>query len=226
MTKTQTAVWTVTNLKPGTGKTTSAVWLAYALHELGKRVGLVDADPGGTKLKVGGKQVEELGRAGIWNSESPFPFTYLSLPARDLHRVIPALGAEFDVLVIDSPPLEDAQGIATSAIRAATTVILAVAPTTAEISGMAPVLEVIEDIDTLRAEPARTVVLLNRCVANASSTGTFAQKLTANGHNVLGARIPRHEVYAQSHGGPVYAAGTHYQGAALEILELEHKANG
>ncbi|MFD5489503.1 AAA family ATPase [Streptomyces virginiae] len=220
-----TYIWTVTNLKPGTGKTTSAVWLAYALHELGKKVALADADPGGTRLKIGGKKVEELGRAGIWNDLAPFPFPYLSLPSSSLHQVLPAVGADFDVVVVDSPPLEDAQGIATSAIRAATTVILSVAPTAGEISGMAPVLEVIEDINPLRAESVRTAVLLNRCVAGAASTGVFSQQLTDKGHNVLGARIPRQEVYAQSHGAKVKAAGTPFQGAALEILEMESKTS-
>ncbi|MGW6979621.1 AAA family ATPase [Streptomyces sp. NPDC054932] len=216
-----TYIWTVTNLKPGTGKTTSAVWLAYALHELGKKVALVDADPGGTRLKIKGEKVAELGRAGIWNDLAPFPFTYLSLASSSLHQVLPAVGADFDVVVVDSPPLEDAQGIATSAIRAATMVILSVAPTSGEISGMAPVLEVIEDINPLRAEPARTAVLLNRCVSSAASTGVFAQQLTDKGHNVLGARIPRQEVYAQSHGAKVKAAGTPFQGAVLEILKME-----
>jgi chromosome partitioning protein len=39
------------NLKPGAGKTTSAVWLAHALAYAGNRVLLVDADPSGSALK-------------------------------------------------------------------------------------------------------------------------------------------------------------------------------
>ena len=39
------------NLKPGTGKTTSAVWLAHVFAEAGNTVLLVDADPSGSALE-------------------------------------------------------------------------------------------------------------------------------------------------------------------------------
>ncbi|HXZ71322.1 MAG TPA: ParA family protein, partial [Streptosporangiaceae bacterium] len=39
------------NLKPGTGKTTSAVWLAHVFAQAGNRVLLVDADPAGSALE-------------------------------------------------------------------------------------------------------------------------------------------------------------------------------
>ena len=40
--------------------TTSAVWLAHALHEAGLRVLLVDADPGGAAKKRGNSRAEQL----------------------------------------------------------------------------------------------------------------------------------------------------------------------
>ena len=39
------------NLKPGTGKTTSAVWLAHVFAQAGNSVLLVDADPSGSALE-------------------------------------------------------------------------------------------------------------------------------------------------------------------------------
>ena len=39
------------NLKPGTGKTTSAVWLAHIFAQAGNNVLLVDADPSGSALE-------------------------------------------------------------------------------------------------------------------------------------------------------------------------------
>jgi KaiC/GvpD/RAD55 family RecA-like ATPase len=39
------------NLKPGTGKTTLAVWLAHVFAEAGHTVLLVDADPSGSALE-------------------------------------------------------------------------------------------------------------------------------------------------------------------------------
>src|SRR5260370_40323784 len=39
------------NLKPGTGKTTSAVWLAHVFAQAGNSVLLGDADPSGSALE-------------------------------------------------------------------------------------------------------------------------------------------------------------------------------
>ena len=39
------------NFKPGTGKTTSAVWLAHVFAQAGNSLLLVDADPSGSALE-------------------------------------------------------------------------------------------------------------------------------------------------------------------------------
>lgn len=214
-------IWTVTNLKPGTAKTTSAVWLAHALHEAGRRVLLIDADPGGARSKYGAEAFDGLGSAGRWDDRAGgFPFDVISNPSRDLHKILPRVAADYDVVVIDSPPIEDHQGIAVSALRVADVAVVPVAPTTAEIDRMAPVLAVIADIEPLRAGPLGVYVLLNRTVANAVSTGDADGELTRRGYRVLKTRIPRLELYAQSHGAPVVAEGTAYADAAAELLEV------
>ena len=213
-------IWTVTNLKPGTAKTTSAVWLAHAMHETGKRVLLVDADPGGAASKYGSEAFDGMGSASRWNARAVFPFDVIDGASRDLHKILPRVSVDYDLTVVDSPPIEDHQGIAVSALRIADIAVIPVAPTTAEIDRMAPVLAVLADIEPLRAEPLTSCVLLNRAVANASSTGEAAEVLTGQGYHLLNTRIPRLEMYAQSHGAPVLAAGTAYADAAAEILAL------
>ncbi|WP_206664246.1 ParA family protein, partial [Thermomonospora catenispora] len=64
-------IWTLTNLKPGTAKTTSAVWLAHAAHEAGQRVLLVDADPGGARSSLAPAAFDGLGSAGRWHQRAP-----------------------------------------------------------------------------------------------------------------------------------------------------------
>ncbi|MFF3672107.1 AAA family ATPase [Microtetraspora malaysiensis] len=59
-------IWTVTNLKPGTAKTTSAVWLAHALYEQGHKVLLVGADPGGAHLKLAPDLSDGMGSGVRW----------------------------------------------------------------------------------------------------------------------------------------------------------------
>jgi len=220
-------IWTVTNLKPGTAKTTSAVWLAHALHEAGLRVLLIDADPGGAKSKYAPEAFDGLGSTGRWDLRSGgFPFDFITNPSRDLHKILPRVAADYEVTVIDSPPIEDHQGIAVSALRVADVAVVPVAPTTSEIDRMAPVLAVIADIEPLRAEPLKVCVLLNRTVANAASTGQAVTALTGKGYRLLSTQIARLELYAQSHGAPVVAEGTAYADAAAEIRAFAGETSG
>ncbi|WP_161602788.1 ParA family protein, partial [Thermomonospora catenispora] len=152
------------------------------------------------------------------------PFEVIDQPSRDLHRVLPKVAADYDLTVIDSPPIEDHQGIAVSALRCADLAVIPVAPTTAEIDRMAPVGAVLAEIEPLRATPLVSCVLLNRCVANATATGEAAEALTDQGYRVLSTRIPRLELFAQSHGAPVVAAGTAYAAAFEEITTLAGSA--
>src|SRR5690625_6370285 len=76
------------NRKGGTGKTTSAVYMAAALHAQGRGVLGIDADPDASWLKMG--------NAGIL----PYPVV-----AGDRERMADQIeAAEEDVLVIDTPP--------------------------------------------------------------------------------------------------------------------------
>src|SRR3954470_21818332 len=79
----------VVNLKGGTGKTTSATALAMSLSARGRTL-LVDADPQGSAL--------------AWSEEAAFPFPTIGLPVRDLHVRLLQLGADYDHIVIDTPP--------------------------------------------------------------------------------------------------------------------------
>ena len=76
------------NLKPGTGKTTSAVWLAHVFAQAGNSVLLVDADPSGSAL-------EWSDLAAMYPRLPPplaaFPFRIVALPSRELHRRVPGL---------------------------------------------------------------------------------------------------------------------------------------
>jgi chromosome partitioning protein len=179
------------NAKPGTGKTTSAVWLAHAFMAAGRSVFLVDADPTESVL-------EWADLAGSF-----LPIRVAKLPYRDLHRQIPDYARPDDVVIIDSGQLEDHVGIARSAMRYADEIVIPTAPTVVEISRTAPMRTEIEDINVARQVPARSVVLLNRTIAHANSTAEAKTALEDAGMDVLPTTIPRLEMYAQSYGGPV-----------------------
>ena len=191
------------NLKPGTGKTTSAVWLAHVFAEAGNSVLLVDADPSGSAL-------EWSDLAAMYPGLPPqeaFPFRIVALPSRELHRRVPEIAQMDDVVIIDAPQLEDHAAIARSALRYADEILIPCAPSPIEINRTTPVREEISEIEAARDRPARSAVLLNRCVARANSTADARQALEGLGYSVLATAVPRREVYAQSFGMPIPSTG-------------------
>lgn len=200
------------NLKPGVGKTTSAVWLAYALYEMGYPVLLVDADPAASALEWSDLLAEGPAGAG-------FPFRVAALPSKELHTRLPGIAKPGEAVVIDAPQMEDHAGIARAAMRYADEIVIPVAPAGIELARMGPVREEIENMQTARRTPARVSVLLNRVVASAASGPETREDLTDDGWHVLSAAIPRREIFAQSYGGPVKATATPYQLVAEELLK-------
>lgn len=199
------------NLKPGTAKTTTAVWLAHAFHEAGRPVLLVDADPAASALE--------------WSDlAGGFPFRVTGLPVRDLHRRIADIARPDEVVIIDSPQIEDHAGIARSALRFADELLIPVAPTPIELNRTGPILVEVADVSAVRTRPPRTCVLLNRVITRATSATDAREILTEQGFDVLPAVIPRLELFAQSFGGPVHASGTAFEDAAEQLSKRAEMA--
>ena len=187
------------NLKPGTGKTTSAVWLAHVFAQAGNSVLLVDADPSGSALEWSDLAAMDPHLAA---PEAAFPFRIVALPSRELHRRVPEIAQADDVVIIDAPQLEDHAGIARSALRYADEILIPCAP-----NRTTPVRDEIAEIASVREQPARSAVLLNRCIARAHSTVDAREALQDLGYDVLDTVVPRREVYAQSFGMPIKQTG-------------------
>ena len=176
-----------TNLKPGTGKTTSAVLLAYALHRRGFDVVLVDCDPAGSAL--------------AWSdSVGGFPFNVYGLAVSDAGRRLQSLGGPDTWIIADLPQAEDHGKVVRSVLRRVDEITVPTAPTTIEIERMSPMSDLLDEIAEVRAAPARTGVLLNRVIGSARSGGDVRDALGELGYDVLGPTVPRREVYAQAFG--------------------------
>lgn len=207
------AVIAVVNLKGGTGKTTSAVFLAHALHEQGRKVLLVDADPQGSSLS--------------WNEDAPqpFPFGVVGLPTKELHRQLrDFVGQDVNAVVIDTPPLEQKSGIVISALRVATLALVPVAPTSIEYTRLGQVREVVQEAAAFRFddEPVPLAVLLTRTVPQATSTEVYRQQIRMDGLWCLRTEVRRLEHFGQAYGENVNnARNTAYGDAIAEMLELE-----
>lgn len=198
-------VFCVTNLKGGTGKTTTSVFLAHALAAAGRSVMLVDADPQGSALR--------------WSEQTDWTVVPVGLPTKRIHQQLSGIvPATIDAVVIDTPPLEEQAGIVLSAMRAASDVVVTVAPTMMELDRLPQVWAALDDVEPLRESDATVSVLLNRTVANASSTGVARQILTESGRHVLATDVPRLETYAQAFGASVPVT-PHFSEIASELLE-------
>ena len=196
----------VTNLKGGSAKTTSTAYLAHAYAATGLNVLVVDADPQGSSLR--------------WSEAAEWDIPTLALPVKNLHtRLSGIVTPSTDLVLIDTPPLEEQAGIVYSAMRAADTIVVTMAPTMMEFERLADVWKAVDEVEPLRNEPANVAVLLNRTVANASSTETFRALITDSGRRVLTATIPRREVFAQAFAAPIGDLGN-YAAAAEEIQQM------
>ena len=202
----------VINYKGGTGKTTSAVFLAHALKERGIEPMLIDADPQASALE--------------WNEDAPepFPFPVIGLPSRELHRQLPDfVKPEIQAVVIDTPPLDQKSGVVVSALRAASVALVPMAPTPIEYKRLRLARETVEDAAGFRPDGKAVplAVLLTRTAPRASSTEVYREQVTNDGLWVLKTHVGKLERYAQADGDNVINASASAYGDALtEIMEV------
>lgn len=201
------------NMKPGVGKTTSAVWTCYALHQQDIPVALYDVDKAAS--------------ASAWNDAlfgatgAGFPFKLIPLPLADVHQRADEHAGPEVVKIFDVPQAEDHMSIARSVMRYVDEIVIPVAPSPIEIERMSPTLRMINEVQEIRNKPARVSVLLNRVVSAAASGQVAADQLAEEGYEVLKTRIPRLELYQQSFGRSCSASGTAYWVLAEELIDRQ-----
>jgi chromosome partitioning protein len=185
-------ILSLVGLKGGVGKTTSAAFMAAALHERGREVQVFDADPQRSLIR--------------WAELAGFPMPVDAWP--------PTRGGFPGDVVIDTPPTQHASVVVENVLRSSTHVVVPMAPTAAEFERMATLRELFDDV----AAHAHVAVLLVRTVANAASTEVYREGLEAAGWRVLRGVVPRRETFAQSWGGPIVrASSTGYGDAVAEL---------
>src|SRR3954451_8115822 len=209
------AVLAVVNRKGGTSKTTTAVFLAHALHEQGRSVLLVDADPQASALSWS-ETAAAIGGEG-------FPFPVIALPTRELHKQLPdVIGNRFEAVVIDTPPLEERAGIVASSLRLATLAVVPVAPTPIEYQRLTQVRQVVDDTASFRQDgnPVPVAVLFTRVVPRATSTQVYREQAAQDGFFCFDTSVGRLERFAQAFGDPVEdVTDTAYGDVATELTK-------
>ncbi len=197
----------VVNLKGGTAKTTSAMFLAAALAARGRTL-LVDTDPQGSALSW-----SETAEAEGYE----LPFAIMGLPTKDVHRKLARVAGDYEHVVVDTPPGEIA--ITRSALRAAEVALVATSPSVMDVSRFRPTLDLLADVEDLNEDLAYYVLITR--TRRISREGRDARNVMEGmGLPVLKTEIPHLSFYSEAFGAPVDELAE-YEAVAEELLTLE-----
>ncbi len=186
-------VISVVHTKGGVGKTTSAVFLATAAAQRGRRVALIDADPQGSAS-------EWAADAAAGGDPLPFPVSSAGRPL-----IVPA---DVDIAIIDTPP--GTAAVIEDAIEVADLVLVP--------SGASP-LDVRRVWPTLQITAHRpTAVLLTGIDLRTRLAEEVRKLLDDEGVPVVATPIVRREAVRRAYGTtPTYLHG--YDDVLTELVE-------
>ncbi|MGP3691159.1 ParA family protein [Streptomyces sp. IBSNAI002] len=207
----------IANMSPRTmAKTTDTGWLSHALVE----------DEEG--YEVVGYDADHSKQFWAWSQQGKGNFSFpvnAQADAKFHTKVVPPTGKT--IAMVDCGHSENHPFVADSVLRIADLVILHMSPTAGDWERIVepetakPFKDILASSAPLRATGRKpeTWVLLNRTVANASSTGYYREEMIKEGYQVFSTVIPRSERFADSIGAPVEGAAKTAFGALVTEMK-------
>jgi len=196
----------VLNQKGGVGKTTVAVNIAAVFAAAGNRVLLVDADPQGSSLAWSAAR----------EADPLFPVVGMAKPT--LHRDMPEVARDYDVVVIDGAPRVNELGRA--AIMASDLVVIPVQPSPYDVWATQDTVQLITEAQ-LYKENLKAVFVINRKIVGTAIGRDVGSALGQFGFPVSDVALCQRVIYAESaaQGLAVIEAGPQSE-AAKEIARF------